>query len=79
MARACASGAVDFGLIPSRVKPMTLKLVFAASLLDVQHQIRDSVKNKPASSLVAQLGKALSGIPSSWCDRQLLSELVIEL
>ena len=25
------------GLIPSRVKPMTLKLVFTASLLDTQH------------------------------------------
>ena len=28
-------GAVDSGLIPSRVKPMTLKLVFTASLFDV--------------------------------------------
>ena len=35
--RASASGSVDLGLIPSRVKPMTLKLVFTASLLDVQH------------------------------------------
>ena len=35
--RAFASVAVDFGLIPSRVKPMTLKLVFTASLLDAQH------------------------------------------
>ena len=35
--RASASGAVDLGLIPSRVKPMTLKLVFTASLLDAQH------------------------------------------
>ena len=33
---ASASGAVDLGLIPSRVKPMTLKLVFTASLLDAQ-------------------------------------------
>ena len=41
---------------------MTLKLVFTASLLDVQHQ-RDSVKNKPASILVVPLGKTLSGIP----------------
>ena len=32
--RASASGAVDAGLIPSRLKPMTLKLVFTASLLD---------------------------------------------
>ena len=35
--RASVSLAVDSGLIPSRVKPMTLKLVFTASLLDVQH------------------------------------------
>ena len=35
--RASVSGAVDSGLIPSRVKPMTLKLVFTASRLDVQH------------------------------------------
>ena len=31
--RAPASGAVEVGLIPSRVKPITLKLVFTASLL----------------------------------------------
>ena len=35
--RASASGIVDLGLIPSRVKPMTLKLVFTASLLDAQY------------------------------------------
>ena len=35
--RAFASGAVDLGLIPSRVKPMTLKLVFTASTFDAQH------------------------------------------
>ena len=35
--RASASGAVDPGLIPSRVKPVTLKLLFTASLLDAQH------------------------------------------
>ena len=35
--RVPASGAVDLGFIPSRVKPMTLKLVFTASLLDAQH------------------------------------------
>ena len=33
--RASAFGAVDSGLIPSRVKPMTIKLVFTASLFDV--------------------------------------------
>ena len=34
---ASALGAVDSGLIPSRVKPMTLQLVFTVSLLDAQH------------------------------------------
>ena len=34
--RASASGAVDSGLIPSPVKPMILKLVITAFLLDVQ-------------------------------------------
>ena len=46
------------------------KLVFTASLLDAQH-LRDSVENKPASLLVVPLGKALSGIPPSWCGRQM--------
>ena len=35
--KASASGAVDSSLIPSRVKPMTLKLAFTASLFDAQH------------------------------------------
>ena len=35
--RASVSGAVDLGSIPIRVKPITLKLVFTASLLDAQH------------------------------------------
>ena len=35
--RASASGAVDLRLIPSRIKLMTLKLLFTASLLDDQH------------------------------------------
>ena len=35
--RASASGAVDSGLILSRVKPMTLKLAFIVSLHDAQH------------------------------------------
>ena len=35
--RAFAFGAVESGLIPSQVKPMALKLVFTASLLDAQH------------------------------------------
>ena len=70
MVRASASVAVDLDLILSRVKPMTLKLVFTASLLDAQH-LRDSVENKPASLLVVPLGKALSGIPPCWCGRQM--------
>ena len=37
MVRASASRAVGLGLISSPVKPMTLKLVFTASLLDAQH------------------------------------------
>ena len=41
------------------------KLVFTASLLDAQPQ-RDSLENKPASLLVAPLGKAFGGIPPSW-------------
>ena len=36
--KASALGAVDSGLIPSRVKLITLKLVFTASLLDVQQK-----------------------------------------
>ena len=35
--RVSASEAVDSGLISSRVEPMTIKLVFTASLLDTQH------------------------------------------
>ena len=35
--RASACGAVDSVLIPSRVKPMTSKLVFTASVIDAQH------------------------------------------
>ena len=41
---------------------MTLKLIFAASLLDVQHE-RDSAKNKPASLLVVPWKRHLAGFP----------------
>ena len=58
-----ASATADSGLIPSLVKPITLKLVFTASLLDDQHQRHNSVENKPASLLVVPLGKTLIGIP----------------
>ena len=60
--KAPAFGAVGSGLIPTLVKPMTLKLVFTASLLDAQHS-RDSEENEPESLLVVSLGKAFSGIP----------------
>ena len=61
---AVAFGTANSGLIPSRVKPMTRKLVFTASLLNVRYQ-RDSVENKPASLFVVPLGRALNGIPPS--------------
>ena len=69
--KASASGVVVSGLILSRVKPMTLKLVFTASLVLHNQHSRDSVENKPASLLVVSLEKALSGIPPSWCGKQM--------
>ena len=66
--RSSASEALDSGLIPSRVKPMTLKLVFTASLLGVQHQ-RDSGENKLASLFVVSLGKTLGEISPFCCGR----------
>ena len=56
-------------LIPSRVKPMTLKLGFTAFLLDA---LLNSVENKPASILVVAWGKALNGIPPFKCGRQMV-------
>ena len=70
-------GAVDLGLIPSWVKPMTLKLVFTASLLGAQC-LRDSVENKSARLLVL-LEKALSGIPPCWCGRQMVGNFYASL
>ena len=52
--RASFSETEDSGVIPSRVKPITLKLVFTASLFDAQFQ-RDSVESKPTSLLVVPL------------------------
>ena len=40
MKRASASGAVDSGLIPCRVKPMNLKLACTASLFDTHYSSR---------------------------------------
>ena len=56
--KAPAYGVEYMGLIPNRVKLMTVKLVFTAYLLDVQHQ-RDSEENKLASLFVVPLGKTL--------------------
>ena len=60
MVKASAFEALNSALIPSPVKPISLKLVFTASFFDAYHQ-RDSVENKPASLLVL-LGKAISVI-----------------
>ena len=54
--RSSTPPAVDSGSIPSRIKSMTLKLVFKAFLLDAQHY-RDNVDNKPASLRVMPLGE----------------------
>ena len=62
--RTYASGSVDWGFDFESIKPMTLKLVFIASLLEVQ-VLRDNVENKPASLLVGPLGKALNKISPS--------------
>ena len=67
--RASTSGAADVGLIPSLVKPMTLKLAFTASLFDAQHY-RDSVENKLASLVVVPMREVLRGIPPFLCDRR---------
>ena len=68
--RASSSEGVDSGLIPSRVKLMTLKLIFTASLLDAQHL--KGQWGEAGMLLVVPLGKALSGIlPLGVVDRWL--------
>ena len=44
-------------------------MVFAASLLGARH-LGEVVENKPASSVVVSLGKALNGTPPPLCGRQ---------
>ena len=56
MIRASISGAVDSGLISSRVISMTLKLIS-------QQFPWNSAKNKLANLVVVQLEKALSRFP----------------
>ena len=58
--RAFASGAVDLGLIPRRVKPITLKLVFTTLLLDAQHY-RANEENKPEVYLLCRWEGHLAG------------------
>ena len=70
MVTASASRSVDLGFI-SQVESYqkTLKIIFTASLLGVRH-LGDVVENKPATSLVVSLGKALNGTPPPLCGRQ---------
>ena len=70
MVRASDSQSVDLGfnqLVESYQK--TLKNGIPASLLGARH-LGEVVKNKPASSLVVSLGKALNGTPPLLCERQ---------
>ena len=61
--RAFASKLVDLGFIPLvESYQKTLKMVSATSLLGARH-LGEIVENKPASSLVVSLGKALNGKP----------------
>ena len=61
MVRASASQSVDLGFIPLvESYKKTLKMVSAASLLGARH-LWEVVENKPASSLLVSLGKALNG------------------
>ena len=59
--RASASQSVDLQFIPFVESYQNLKMVFIASLLGARHW--EVVENKPASSLVVSLGKALNGTP----------------
>ena len=68
MVRVSASQSVDLGfnpLVESYQK--TLKMV--SSLLGALH-LGEVVENKPSSSLVVSLGKALNGTPPPLCGRQ---------
>ena len=70
MVRASASQSVNLEFIfQVELYQKTVKIVFTACLLGVQHK-RDSVENKPASLLVVPLAKKLNGMLPSLCDRQ---------
>ena len=71
MVRASASQSVDLGFIPlvkSYDKDFK-KMVFIASLLGATH-LWEVVKNKPASSLVVSLDKALNGTPHLYVEER---------
>ena len=67
MVEASSSGAVDSGLIPKQVKPMTVKLVFTVFLLDGEFTYCTCACcwNKPASLLVVPVKRHLAGLPDS--------------
>ena len=70
MARTSASQSVDLEFIPLfELTKRLLKMVSIASPLGDRHS-KDVLENKPASSLVVFLGKALNGTPPSLCGRQ---------
>ena len=70
MVRASSLQSLDLGfiLLSSHTNRL-LKMVSTASLLEARH-LRNVVENKPASSLVVFLGKALNGTPASLCEKQ---------
>ena len=69
LVRAPASQSVDLGFIPHvESYQRFLKMVSPASLLGARH-LGEVVENKPASSLVVFLGKALNGTPPLLCGR----------
>ena len=68
--RASASQSVDLGFIPLvESYQKTLKNGIYSFLLGARH-LWEVVENKPASSLVVSLGKALNGTPPPLCGRQ---------
>ena len=67
--RASAFGTVDPGFDSGSGHTKDFrKLVFTASCLALS--IKDSVKKKPASSLVVSLGKTLNGTPPSCVEKR---------
>ena len=55
----------------------TEKMASTASLLGARH-LGEVVENKPASSLVVFLGKALNGTPPPFCERQVAQMAILK-